>query len=394
MAMAAAAILLACGIGAAWFALREPPEFQRAVSGRASAPAPGQPGQPGQGDLPSGHPSIDLPEEVTKFLDGLAATAAESPESVEAWTNLARARYRASVLNASYRRSAEQALQKLLELDPDNVEGLRIHANIAYDEGAFADAEKRFETYLEKAPADPTAITDLGSTLLFQDRTEEAVARYDEALAIDPEFLQAHFNRGIAMQRLGRVEEGLASLRRAAALAASDDQREHIENAIKEMETMARANGSAVAPPPAQEAPGANPSVAPAAPGNSTLSVTPGAPPSMPMPPPSPMREVPTNASGAFQREAEKTLIVHPILGRRIVSFEWTGDASGRVRVADFPMDQMPPFARAKFLSGMATDLAAQLAAAGTKGPASIEVVDDASGRVMETLTSEAGVAP
>ena len=104
------------------------------------------------------------------------------------------------------------------------------------------------------------------------------------------------------------------------------------------------------------------------------------------MPPPAPDRDVPTNASTDFQRQAEKPLVTHPIVGPRVIRFDWTSPSAVSVRLADFPMDKMPPFARAKFRSSMGEKLAAAASGGGVTGPVKVELVDDASGNVMETL--------
>jgi cytochrome c-type biogenesis protein CcmH/NrfG len=398
-AWAMGALLVAAGAVAVYFALREPVRSERAVAGSPTAPAGGQASAQGEAQegLPSGHPSIELPKEVVAFLDGLGADAQKNPESVEAWQKLTRARYRASVINASYQASAEQALAKLLALDPGNVEGLRIAANLAYDKRDFAEAQKRFEAFLARHPDDASALTDLGSALLFQDKIDEAVKRYQEAIAKDPKFMQAHFNLGIAEEKRGRRSESVASLRRALDIATTPDEKQHIENALAEVEgrePMKIAGAGKPSPAsPSDAGPAAMPGAAPSA----SASTAAAAPPpggstqgGMPMPPPAPDRDVPTNASTDFQRKAEKPMITHPIVGPRVTGFEWTGPATGRAKIADFPMDQMPPFARAKFKSGMADKLRAIAGENAITGVVSIELVDAASGRVMDTLTSDA----
>jgi tetratricopeptide (TPR) repeat protein len=52
-------------------------------------------------------------------------------------------------------------------------------------------------------------------------RHEEALADYDEALTIDPEYASAHASRGAALADLGRREEALAALDRALELRPS-----------------------------------------------------------------------------------------------------------------------------------------------------------------------------
>lgn len=378
MAAALAALLLALGGVAAWFTMAPPPPAERAVAGSpgaAAAPA-------AEGGLPSGHPSIELPKEVLDFLEGLGAEAKKNPESTEAAQKLARALYRASVINASYRVSAEQALAKLLALDASNEEGLRILANLAYDAGDFAEAEKRFRAFLDKYPGDASAMTDLGSAQLFQDRTGDAVATYKAAIEKDPKFMQAHFNMGIALQKLGKKDESIAALKRALDLTESPEQRQHIENALAEVEGRAPMPiaGAQQAPSPAGGAPAAADGQAPPAMGTQG---------GMPMPPPAPDREVATNAANAFQRAAEKPLITHPIIGPRMAGFEWTGPAAVRAKIADFPMEQMPPFALVKFRAGMGEKIAAAARDNGVTGIVTVELVDAASGRVMETLSAD-----
>jgi len=389
------ALLVTLGGIAAYFALRTDTDVPRAVPGTAGAPG-GSPnaaaaGADGEG-LPSGHPSIELPKEVLDFLDGLTADAEKNPQSIEAVQKLAHARYRASVINASYRVSAEQALQKLLALDPTNIDGLRISANLSYDAGDYEEARKRFEVFLAKYPDDVSAITDLGSTLLFQDKVDDAIAQYRKAIATDPKFMQAEFNLGVALEKQGKNEEAVAALRKAQGLAETPDERQHIENTLAAMEhrepmQIAGARSAKAAP---AGAPGG------ASPGMAGAGSPSGAPPAqgsmqggMPMPPPAPDRDVATNASSEFQRQAEKPFVTHPMIGPRVVSFEWKSPTSMAVKIADFPMDKMPPFARTKFETGMATrigDIASRNAVA---GPVTVELIDNASGSVMDKI--EAG---
>lgn len=382
-----AGVLVLVGAVAGYFALRPAPESVRAVAGAPGAPAPAAQGN-ADGGLPSGHPSIELPQEVVEFLDGLAAAAAKDPTNVEAAQKLARARYRASVINASYRAAAQQSLDSLMKLDPRNDEGMRISASLAYDAGDFPEAAKRFEAFLERNPDDTGALTDLGSALLFQDKPDLAITAYQAALNKDPNFMQAHFNMGIAYQKQGNKDASIASLKRAMESATAPEERQHIENALAEVEGRQPAQLAGGSPPAASQGAvgGGQQTGSPGAAGASAQPNTQGG---MPMPPPAPDRSVPTNASTDFQRQAEKPLITHPIVGPRVVSFEWTGPSSGKVKIADFPMDQMPPFARTKFKSGMAEKLGAIAASTGVSDPVTVEMIDNGSGRVMDTLGTD-----
>lgn len=383
---------------ATWFSLQTNTDVPRAVSGKANGGERGsqtqQPGQAGA-NLPEGHPSIDLPKEVVDFLAGLAAEAEKDPKSVEAASKLARARYRATVINETWRGPAQEALNKLLALDPDNAEGLRISANLAYDSGDYSEAEKRFQAFLAKNPDDASAITDLGSTQLFQDHGDDAIRNYRAAIAKDPKFMQAWFNLGIALEKKGQKDEAIASLRKASELATNPDEKQHVEDALADLEGREPtpvAGAKAEAPSGGMPGAGAPPA---AGMGDGMASGAPpaggmggGMPGGMPMPPPAADRDVPTNASTDFQRAAEKPVITHPIVGPRVVSFNWTGPTSAKTKIADFPMDKMPPFARAKFKSSMADKIAAVAKANGVEGPVTFELVDNASGSVMDTLNT------
>jgi tetratricopeptide (TPR) repeat protein len=58
----------------------------------------------------------------------------------------------------------------------------------------------------------------LGNVLLTQYRNEEALASYDKALAIQPDFAEALCNRGVSLQGLKRYDEALASYDKALAI--------------------------------------------------------------------------------------------------------------------------------------------------------------------------------
>ena len=57
-----------------------------------------------------------------------------------------------------------------------------------------------------------------GNTLFDQRSYEDAVAAYDQGLALAPDRFYGHYNRGIALALLGRYEEVVAALDRTLAL--------------------------------------------------------------------------------------------------------------------------------------------------------------------------------
>jgi tetratricopeptide (TPR) repeat protein len=59
---------------------------------------------------------------------------------------------------------------------------------------------------------------DRGMALQAQGRLEEAAASYRQALALQPDFAEAHYNIAIIFNELGRVEEAAESCRKAAEI--------------------------------------------------------------------------------------------------------------------------------------------------------------------------------
>jgi predicted TPR repeat methyltransferase len=69
-------------------------------------------------------------------------------------------------------------------------------------------------------PAEPAAHFDRGSTLLNLNRLEEAIASFRRALSINPQLAPAHNNLGVALKHLGKLDEAAESYRTALRLAA------------------------------------------------------------------------------------------------------------------------------------------------------------------------------
>lgn len=62
------------------------------------------------------------------------------------------------------------------------------------------------------------ALTNLGNLLLESGDFDGAIAKYEAALAADPDYAVAHFNLGVACKRAGNIGSGVRSLRRAQRL--------------------------------------------------------------------------------------------------------------------------------------------------------------------------------
>jgi tetratricopeptide (TPR) repeat protein len=79
----------------------------------------------------------------------------------------------------------------------------------------WRDTESLWSYTLERNPANPTALNNLGFHYLELERYEEAIPLLGSAVAVDPDNLRAVLNLGFSLEELGRLEEALHVYRRA-----------------------------------------------------------------------------------------------------------------------------------------------------------------------------------
>ena len=111
---------------------------------------------------------------------------------------------------------------------PDNPDAL-YHRGVALR--ALDRVEEALATYdqlLAVKPDHVEALTNRGNVLRDLSRHQEALAGYDRALAIKPDYAVALYNRGVVLQDLHRLEDALASFDQV--LAVNPDHVETLNN--------------------------------------------------------------------------------------------------------------------------------------------------------------------
>jgi hypothetical protein len=85
-------------------------------------------------------------------------------------------------------------------------------ANMAYEAGDFAAAVAGYEQLVESDVSDPTVFYNLGNAHLKQGQLGAAIANYERALQVDPDFRDAHDNLqhalGATKRKLARPQPG------------------------------------------------------------------------------------------------------------------------------------------------------------------------------------------
>lgn len=125
---------------------------------------------------------------------------------------------RALELEDSNPRAAQKAYELCLKADPDHLEARINLGRLLHLAGRLAEAER---VYRVGAKVDPFIAFNLAVVLEDLEREPDAIIAYREALALDPQFADAHFNLARLYER---AQDPKASLRHLLAYRRMMDQ--------------------------------------------------------------------------------------------------------------------------------------------------------------------------
>lgn len=75
----------------------------------------------------------------------------------------------------------------------------------------------------QEGPAFADAFNLLGLSLALVDRTSDALLAFEQALRVNPRYVEAYLNRAVVLNQLGREGEAQTSMARAVELGAADE---------------------------------------------------------------------------------------------------------------------------------------------------------------------------
>jgi tetratricopeptide (TPR) repeat protein len=113
---------------------------------------------------------------------------------------------------------AEVHYRRILAAAPDHADALHLLGVIAYQFGRLEIAIELIGRAVQQNGNDPSYYCSCGLVLQGLKRLDEAVASYDRALALKPDYVEALNNRGLALEELERFAEALESYDRALVL--------------------------------------------------------------------------------------------------------------------------------------------------------------------------------
>lgn len=138
------------------------------------------------------------------------------------------------------RDGAARACRQILEADPQHPDASRLLKTLSanrcatvpadlttaknlHQRGRIVEAESVYRAILEAQPNQVDAMYLLGVALLQQRKFEAAEHQIGLAIGLQPNIALLHYNRGVALQHLGRQEDALASFDSALALKPDYD---------------------------------------------------------------------------------------------------------------------------------------------------------------------------
>jgi tetratricopeptide (TPR) repeat protein len=117
---------------------------------------------------------------------------------------------------------AEKAYLQLIQEEADNADGLRLLGALYLQTGQISLAMETLQKAAHLLPNDAETLTNFGITLRSLKRREEAIARFQQALAARPDYIDALNNLGDCCYELGRGTEAAEIYERILHLKPED----------------------------------------------------------------------------------------------------------------------------------------------------------------------------
>jgi tetratricopeptide (TPR) repeat protein len=141
-----------------------------------------------------------------------------------------------------------QALRQAAAHEDAPIPSLLQLAHQALDQSGLDEARRLYERVLAREPRNVEAITHVGAGLFAEGRVDEALAKVEQALRIDPRYIHAHWDR--TQYLFYGKRDFPAAVKAAEAFLAIAPQGPDADNVRKLMAEARQQTGKGVPPLP------------------------------------------------------------------------------------------------------------------------------------------------
>jgi tetratricopeptide (TPR) repeat protein len=132
--------------------------------------------------------------------------------------------------------SAIETFGKILAIDPKDANALIAMADISFDGQAFDKAESFYQRYLEIQPDDINARARYGSTLTFIGKFDLSLKELEQILKKDPKHFQAAAYIAITYAQMGKIDIAKEKAKAALLLAPSEEAKNRFTQFIEALD--------------------------------------------------------------------------------------------------------------------------------------------------------------
>ena len=111
---------------------------------------------------------------------------------------------------------------------PSDVNALLANAINAHQAGQLRNAQMSYRAVLKKAPKHPVALHFLGICKIQDGQPDKGIELVREALSVEPDYFEAHYNLACALQALGQLDQ--AAVHYTKVLAVNPDNQDAQNN--------------------------------------------------------------------------------------------------------------------------------------------------------------------
>ena len=251
-------------------------------------------------------------------FDKVQRNAEANPKDVDLQLKLGYAQVQEaySTSNGELLMAAVQTFQKVLELSPENPDALLGLASLCLQNGIIDKALDYYPRYLAKRPDDIRAKTDYALVSFRADKFEEGKKLVDEILSANPDFFPAHMVMAFAYRMKGDLDGAKVQATKAKKFAPDETLAKEVDAFIAGLSEAPKTVAKSEKVVKKKEADYSSPAT-----------------------------------------RIESFVKNHSILGPKYRGSEWQGEKQVNIKLHQFPVKEMPPFAKQIFISKTKSEL-------------------------------------